>query len=400
MALEVYVEARDGSKAYPVRLAQFGPVFDVSCSTVYGDLVGGFDQASWSVEMSDAHAVLSLMRAGQRVTVWDSGARVWEGQLYSVLPASSGGVVEFAAHGGRYALGRFLALADVGPGVTGRDYKPTTVASTAIADAKPRGLSAVIDTFTTVDGTGDGIPTTAYSASDPKALAYISDVLVAKLREESKRACVWGSVLRTGPDDTTPTWVWDANRAVLGGRSTTAAGTVFVRYQETAPPAGEEPKALNMKTAYFPTLPRTGMDAHEVGHDVTAQGLMTTARAESIADALFNQVAGRRGLTGSLSFTDADPPRGFVSGGKAPLSMVRAGQMLRATNARSSLLQVGDVAPQDGIIGATQFSEDADGKRTLTVSMLESEPIGLEDILVATMRTARAHQTSVGEVPA
>ncbi len=390
MQVIVHASGVPGGATQPIRLAEFGALEDIEFSTAWGDLIGGHDQASWKIALHNL-AIRGLIARGDHVTIWDAGTKVWGGAFNSAV-VDDDGALQMTARGNGYALGRFLALDYTGAGPT---YVTTTNPRIAVADAMDRGLAQALDAYTPSD-----ISNTDYSAdSESLGMTTVSDLVVAAHRELGERVAVWDRILVVDSDPTDPIWRYDAGGAVLSGSDAETTSTVWVRYQATSPSSGSPVTAANLNLAHYPPNPDSTYSQAEVGFDVADQGLMGPTRATAIARQMYEQVAQKAGIVGTLEFGDGGAELQAIDGGPARLTLVRAGQMMRVTRSRSALVDLSPERSSEFIIGSTQFSM-SEGKRTLTVAPLEPAVLTLADVVARVMATDRGWRLRTSEVPA
>lgn len=388
MQVIVHASGIPGGGTQPIRLAEYGALEDIEFSTVWGDLVGGDDLASWTITLHNL-AIRGLVARGDHVTIWDAGTKVWGGAFNSAV-VDDDGALQMTARGNGYALGRFLALDYTGAGPT---YVTTTNPNEAVGDAMDRGLGTSIDAYADISSTD-------YSAStESLGMTTVADLVVAAHRELGERVAVWDRVLVADTDPSAPIWKYDAGGAVLSGSDAETTSTVWVRYQATSPSSGSPVTAANLDLAYYPPNPDTTYSQADVGFDVTDQGLMGSTRATSIARQMYEQVAHKAGIVGTLEFGDGAGELQAIDGGPARLTLVRAGQMMRVARSRSALVDLSPGRSSDFIIGSTRFSM-SEGQRTLTVAPLEPAILTLAQVVARAMTTDRNWRLRTSEVPA
>lgn len=406
----------------PVTASQIGDLLSVRASTRYEDGFGGHDLATCTFAPGRGY-IGGMFRPGDPFRIQRGGGTVFDGEFSEALPGDDG-TVEIHARGHAYDLYGYDSIH--WQQVEGADdiFYPTTQLTGGSSSTK-YGWDYAVDTLALpinqVVGTRHDW-SSPYGATDmAEGPIKLGDVITAKQREHNERWAVWGRTLVLGPDPTEPRWkhgapsglvgVADTDYAthvlvwyVSGGPATWSAGTTYaagvtVAYGSTwwraltsstgvTPAEGstweEVPVAYRKSDFSMVLVSKTtdGVNTFDVRTavvDYRGLGKMSSARASGLATSLLEQVKGRFVVSGSFTIA---PDSGFksINGGRAPVSSVRAGDMVRLTGMRTSQ---GSLLPggQDQIIGKTEWSWSRDGSESNTITLMGSVPRSLSEIL-------------------
>lgn len=325
-----------------------------STIAAWGDLAwktalpGGMSEVTWSMDVDTTFRHQSL-KVDALVEVYDGALRIGAGVMSE--PNLAGGTFTAA---GLYSSGaNFLALDASGNG--------TSVPNVAIDRAILRGLRwSRSANFSSVAFAGDGAETAA-------------NKVTTLLEAFSDQTGTWPMLDGDGfvtnmTRPTTPTWHLLSGVADLGigegeyasdlfGRRLGSGGTFAVRTRGDA-------------------AARAAFGRREAPVDLTTQGVMSDAKADAILDGLLAKGRARPAFTNSVEVT---PEMLLTSAGvPADLSMVTAGQMVRAHGFYDDVQFLNGATYIDWIIGETSY---ADGSGVLTLSPLGLEPRDLAGVL-------------------
>lgn len=352
-----------------------GRLVNVTASTRYEDGFGGHDLASWTIAPLGGYAG-GLMRPGDHVRITKGGGTVWEGEFSETRPGSDG-TVEMHARGYGYSLFDCDAIHWSSSGAV--SY-PTNRLTGGSPPSSYYAWDYAVAEFglpiTQVVGT---MPTGAFGATDvAEQPIKLGTLLTAMLREQSKRWAVWGRSLVIAPDTEAPVWRYDSPDGLIGVADTDYRTHVGVWYVAVAPGTSAADWSLEW------AVDDAGLSRFDVATEVVdcrGLGLMTSGRAQTLADTMLAQVRGRFVLSGSFT---VGPRSGFASlaGGAADIAFVRAGRAMRLTNVRTSQ---GNLLPdaEAAMIGKTEWSWTAEGEERLTITPMGAVPRSLSEILRA-----------------
>lgn len=310
----------------------------------------GNESASWAFPPGTSHKAL---HAGASVEIFDGGLRVWKGILQE--PGLDGAMKAR----GLWSEGLdALAIDSVARFTTNPDY--------AVNDGIARGAL----TWKTTRGGVQELPSAAIS-TDANVILSVSGLLDAWAAKEGKR---WGidpdGNLRHYADPTTPSWHVPHAAA---GRGLTPADDDFATHLYGIYNIGGDERGLvtvgdaDAQTAYGRRVERT-VDLTNLGPIPASQA--TTALQNTLA------LAATR-----LRFADGlDLTHGQITtpgGAPAPLSQVRAGQVVRLHGVKDPRGVNGIRNYTDVLIGKSTFRTET---QTLSIAPVNAAPRGLEGV--------------------
>lgn len=324
----------------------------------------GNASASWAFPAGTSHRAL---HAGATVEIFDGGVRVWKGILQE--PGLDGSM----SARGLWTEGKD-ALALNGSGAS------TTYVSDAVDAAKTRGAltwGSHSLPFVPVD-------------SDNKGIFSVAGLLDEWAAKDGKR---WGldpngNVLAYA-DPTTPSW--HVPHAAAGRGLTPADDDFATDLYGVYLVAGEERAIVTVgdsaaRTAYGRRVERTV--------DLTNLGPMSAAQATATLQNTLNLSAAR------LRFADGlDLQHGQITtpgGAPAPLSQVRAGQVVRLHGVKDPRGVNGIVNYTDVLIGKSAFDTST---QTLSIAPVDAAPRGFGDALETSSGSSGAAQGVEARVP-
>lgn len=358
------------SGAGSLNMTRLGELLEVNASSRYEPGFGGHDLASWTIKPFGGYAG-GIVRAGDHCRIVQGGGTVWEGEFSEATPGEDGSVT-FNARGYAYNLFDYLALKyDVVAGY----YSTSDIGAAWDVAVTDFGIPI---TQVVVSG---GVLTGTYGATDvAEGFGNLATLLTAVYQEQSLRWAVWGRTLVIAADPTTPVWRYPAPEAVVATADTDYATDVMLWYVKTDPPVVLSDWGMTTATD---TLGLSRFDRRMVGVDYRSLGLMSGARASTIAQSLLDQVRGRFVYTGGFT---VGPDSGFQSaaGGRVTqLAYVRAGQVVDVPGMRTSQ---GNLMPDGSnafIIGKTNYQWTREGQESLQVAPMGAVARDLSSILAA-----------------
>lgn len=336
-----------------VWLNQIAPWGGLSVSWTWGAGGGGVGVVDWQMSLPPDFDHIALRR-GSLVEVMDGGTVA--GLATINQPGRTDDGLEFHATGIQRDAEHYLSFDGTGAS--------TSTPDTAVDQAIARGLR-----WNRPD-TLSAVPLVAGDVT--QGLNYLSDLLNALTEEAGNRWYVDGSgAVRLALDPTTPTWQIVPGVADFVPADDDYATALFGRYIE----GGTSKTATSTDLAMAARFGR-----REYGIDLTMLGGITTARADA-------RLAGLRAHgKASLSLADRievtrDQLLTF-DGTPAPLSMVRAGHMVRAYGTSGDVLALIGAPYVDFVLGEVTDNDDG----VLTLAPIDLAPRSLADRLAVTPR--------------
>jgi hypothetical protein len=403
----------------PIHSQSIGRLESVKFSTRYEEGFGGHDLAEWVITPFGGY-VGGLFRPGDHVRIVKGGGVCFEGEFSEAAP-SEDGKVTLKAKGYAYNLTDDDVFYPTNR-LVGGNLTTTWYGWEYATDVLGMPISQVVGT----------IPTGAYGSSESTMLnapTKLAPVLTERLRETGERWAVWGRTLVIAADDLDPLWAYNAPASVVGVADTEYAthagvwfvadglpgwnsGTTYALNDQVEYGGANWTSLQNSNTNHAPDedgsawwsatpMVRTPndysmvwaedavgvqrFDVRTVVADYRGLGLITSSRAQTIANQLLDLVKGRFLYSGSFT---VGPDSGLTSidGGVADIAFVQAGRALQLNNLRTSQ---GSLMPDGSVvmIGKTDYSWTAPASRlakateSLTVTPMGAVPRNLGDIL-------------------
>lgn len=266
-------------------------------------------EASWSMALPTSRRPSPLVR-NARVEIFSGPFLVWSGTL--VEPDWDS--MTFTALGNSRELEGAECLTAAGA--------VTSKVNTALDQAKARGAISLVreGDFGNTDLAG---PEGSAGVSDPEP-GKLNELLNLWAVENNSqwRTTPDGRVTIAPEDEASPRWLILPGVGTLGVADDDITDRVFLRYFDSA--------ATQYRTASYPaTTPAGGVERRA---SITHLGPMTSARATSIAQGMYNKAqAGRTGWTNGV---EAAAGQIITRGGlDANLALIRAGHTVRLLDA-------------------------------------------------------------------
>lgn len=320
----------------------------------------GCYETSWKMQTEFGWRSEFLV-AGALVEVYDGAFRLWMGTLNQ--PNWSTG--EFTARGLSEQASTFPAF-DSGYSTT---TVPLTAAQTAITEyGWPVAADASVPSSALV--TGD--------ATD--GINMLDVVLDASADEQGKRWAVNADgLLYFAADSSTVDWQIVPGAVELGQTNTNYRSDIFVRYVR------DSDSALVTARAEWSdggaTRDRYGFVAENV--PAVDLGPISPTRAATIANGILSKCAPRPGWTGG---TDLQHGEILTPGGEpAPLSLIRAGQVVRLLGVYDDMTYTGVAPYLDVVLGEVRW---VDGSTTITLSPVDARGDDLSSVIEDVARGA------------
>ena len=424
----ISIPDQDRRVGVPLYVEQYGELVSVEASTRYEPGFGGTDLVSWTVKPHGGY-VGGMMRPGDHVRVTKGGGIVCDAEFSETEP-NGDGTVTLHAKGYAYNLYDYDSIYWK-PVVGGDDiYYSTTTLGDPTDTATPLyawGYAVSELGMPIAKVVGDTSAwTVPFGESDMAAGPLkVGDLVTSVHQEQEERWAVWGRALFVGPDETTPKWSYPPPEDVVGVADTDYATHVFVWYVssdlspvqpwasglsyaagDTVASGGTWWKAL-VSVAAGGSAPSEGatwtevpviyrrsdfsmaravdtaarlarFDTRTAVVDYRGLGAISGARASTLASSLLSQVKGRFVLSGGFT---VGPDSGLTSaaGGVADIAFVWAGDVLRLPGLRTDQ---GNLMDSDTtMIGRTEWSWQADGSESLSITPMGAVPRDLGSIL-------------------
>lgn len=312
---------------------------------------GGCESASWAMPEGTTHPAL---RPGASVEIFDGGVPRWKGTLDE--PGSDG---RFTAKG-LHVLAREAQAID-------SLSRPTRNVDWATADAWTRGaLPGWQNPRTT---SPRPVPEGSLFGSTDNSDLTVAQILDGWAAASGKR---WGvnerGALVVAADPTVPSWEVHPN--AVGGALTL-----------------EDDYATHLVGKYLDTTGQVSAVIHgdqtaadrwgrrEVIVDLLPMGKISSATALSTIQGMFSLVGARMGFAEGLELASGQITR---EGIPAPLSMIRAGQMIRLHGVADLTRPFARKSYLDVVIGRVTYT---DGAQTVQIAPVGMSPRNLADIL-------------------
>lgn len=365
-----------------IHFTDLGDILEVNTSTRFEEGFGGFDLASWTVKMAPGYAG-GFFLPRDHVEISDGGGLLFSGEYSEQQVADfNEDTYTFHARGYAHVLNDYEAVATE---TSGTDYSfPTTQLAVSDSDtiyawerARSVGMQVYADEA--------DLPSGAFGASAvaPEPLK-LGTLLTAHLQRNSEWWACWGPELEMFSMPTTPTLLYDQPNTMLAVADTdyySAVGLYFIRTSPGTSPdqcdiawGGEESRVLNI------------FDRREIVLDMRGLGLQTLAAMEDQAQTMYEQVKGRRLLTGTLGPLGEESGLKAANGGGADIRAVRAGvdvvQLVEVRDSIGYLLPEGD---SRFTVGRTEFAWSSEGpSSSMTISPMGAVARNLDEVLRAT----------------
>ena len=348
----------------------FGVVSGVTVSSRWSREGGcGPSQASWKLDADPNSSPVNLGR-GCLVEVYDGPALVFSGVLSE--PAR-GRPWEMFARGMASAADVFAT-------------RGVRVPDTAVDDAITRGWDVYRD---------DTLSASAFTPSptNDQPYPYVSDLLDAWA---SSAALRWGvdanRVVFARADDTTPTWVYISDDAVMGVADDDYVSLVSARYvSEVAgtPPQPSVWTTLDTTTGAYAAIgteAKARWGPKELHLDLSDVGLLTDPQAQAIVDGVLLDRCARLGYTNGFTATPLNL-RHYATGAPARLPQVKAGDMVRMMTVLDTAGNLDVGLSVDVILGEVTYDE---AQMSATCSPMGLVPRVFVDVVADLVRKAEA----------
>lgn len=386
-----------------------GKLLSAAYSTVYESGRGGHNLAEWRFQPRGTFVANNFSpRAGVRFA--HGGPTVWEGE-FSELQFEDNGDVSMHARGHCYRLDDMDSIHWQSVPLEPDIYYPTgdLVDGWDFAEME-FGLDLTL-------AAGAVLPTGAPSMGEvSNSPVKLSEVLTAHAQYEGNKWVVWRKELDIVADDTSSPVEFAAPRGVIAVADTDYYTHVYVWYVAQGPAnwdvstayvngdqvidggrrwiahGGGSTGVTPVEGAVWTELPYTSteadwsfgsaidtaglalFDARTIVVDYRGLGKISSSEADSIALGLLEQVKGRFIFTGSLTLT---PQSGFP----VPLHTFRAGTAVRLLHLRTSMGEFMPYGSNVFIVGRTEYSWNASGEQSLTITPMGAVARNLPDIL-------------------
>lgn len=330
-----------------------GGVGDLEFSTI---IDGGCEEASWSMSLPPTFGH-PLFRAGRVVQIKNGPSNAWSGVLSAPEYSEDGWSFTAAGHGPN--AGDWLCF-DSGGNTTS---VPDTAIDRAIADGLPCTRPVSIS----------AVPFSGTATTDE------INTLGALLDDQSTSVSKhWGvnpnAEFYQAADPTTPRWALVTDNAQVSRVDEEYASDVFVRYRSGP---------TTYATAHGTDPTATLDNRREYPFDATSLGVITAAKAQSIADGVIAEGKARYQLTEPFVVTGGQLTT--IGGTVAHLPMVRAQHMVKALNVRN---EQGTSLPfYNFVIGRTQYRAVED---EMTISPVALAARTLGDVFARMLAAAAA----------
>lgn len=375
--------AIDAPKGGPggIFFSDLGEIQAVTTSTRLEEGFGGFDTASWTVRMHPGY-VGGFFLPRDHIEIIEGGVPLFSGEFSEQelkdRDPKLGNTYTFHARGYAHVLGDYESICY--QAITGGDDYSFITNQLATSDtdttyawdyARQNGMQVWADP--------SDLPTGPFGETSlaPKPIK-LRDLLTAHVLRAGKWWACWGPILDVFTMPTTPTLLYDQPSTIVAVADTDYYSAVGLYFIKTAPGTsvdqctvvwgGEDDRTHNI------------YDRREIVLDMRGLGLQPTADMGDLAQTMYEQVKGRRLLTGSLALVGHDSGLKAANGGAADIEAVRAGDVMKMTEVRDSL---GFLMP-DGetkfVVGSTQHEWDDDGLR-VTITPMGAVPRNFSDVL-------------------
>lgn len=341
-----------GTGANKVICSLLADTSEITWATSWGpSRPGGSWEASWLMDLRPDTTHPSLM-PGNAVEIWDGPTRVWVGRM---TEPERGSPWRLHAKGLPYLAGDFLSLDSVG--------SSTTIPDTAIDQAVTRGLPWKRPT---------SISSTAFGEFS-NDVARLDGLLNTYAHSVGKRWAVANDGgVSVSTDPTAPQWLLAPGLGALGTTVETNVTHLYVRYVASVSGTPPEPASWGQVESSQAAPVR-----REDFLDITDLGLVSSARAQTVADAVrsdlnyFGPTAGIIVTSDELTTVGAVPAR---------LGQVKAGEMMRALAVvdQSGNYRVG--LTMDLVIGETQYT---DGSSVLNINPMRKVPRTYAEVMAS-----------------
>lgn len=322
-------------------IGPYGAWGDLSWITRWGTGASGMFEMSFTMPLP-ADFQHRALRRGARVEVMRKSLRVGSSLVINQIDRGAVGQPwKITAEGvGRLAEGRSSFYAFDGAGAV------TVTPSVAVDQAIARGLLWA--------GRDTSVPTVPIgTAEEPQPVGS----LLSRIADQV--GAHWGvwddDVVGYRWDPTIPTWQLAPPVPALGVADDDYATVVYVRYTNSS---GGLNATVHSPAAVPPEEDATGRQEYLANLTESAgYPAMSTATAQSYADGIYAQARRRITFTDRLTVTANQLLT--MGGNPADLSMVAAGQMVRANGVRDPLLAYTGETWLDFVIGETRYTAGA-----------------------------------------
>jgi hypothetical protein len=206
----------------------------------------------------------------------------------------------------------------------------------------------------------------------------VGALLTAHVLRNEQWWAYWGPILDVFDRPETPTLLYDQPSTIVAVADTDYYTDVLLYYVKYSPGTsvdqcdiargGGDERMLNI------------FDRRQILLDMRGLGLQSDYAMAAMAQTMYEQVKGRRVLTGSLSLSGSDSGLKAANGGAMDLAAVRSGDVMKLSEVRDSL---GFLLP-DGetkfVIGSTQHQWDENGVQ-VTITPMGAVPRNLGEVL-------------------